>query len=602
MALTNDFDTDGAGAPTDWTFEAPAASDTASVAVADSRVKITVPTGKNRDSIFSTGSSDLSAGIVTAVPDHGGDIDVAVQLDTDVSDLKDLGFNLLFKGSGSNAARVGWYMPNTAGNYRPRVYMYARASGSGAQITNSNITAFMSAVPAWVRAKYTAATGTWEALHSGDGVNWISHASGVRSFTATTVKFGVTTSTSTPTKTVHINGVVDILAAGSTDVRDPDGAPDLPRDVVAAFDGTDGALPTGFVDDSIGGSSLTWTGSVLRLRDVGNATTRGASSARLRWTGTQYEDCGVLMRVANTDGDVACYLTVGFVAPRDGTWFDQYIVRGDGYGLEVQSGSIRRPLRIDDPTDGNVAVAPEDSSTGLDETPYCWMRDLTGYNMRDGGTRWFRAERNGRRYRAKEWADGEAEPAGWDLYDGQDEVNRGPTTPALSLSRNSLTTETVDFDISSYEFYRLSDDVTGVLNGELPTLTGSFAGSTATAGVLAGTLPTPSGALTGGTQSTGVVAGNLPPLAGSFVGAAVITGGVAGVLPSPTGSIVGEGAGVSGALTGQLPSLTGAIAGNVTDPTAPRDITVTATLAPQAGATAVLTRAARHTAILEEQP
>jgi hypothetical protein len=456
MTLTTSFP--GTSLPDGWSFHAPQAGDTASFQVTGGRLHITAPTGFNRDSVFGASSADFSAGVVHALPDHDGAIDIAVQVDTDLTDLGAAGFTLLAYQDNANVFRASWYKPATLTNWAVNVFGFSRAAGSNANIVNNSDQTFMSGHPSWLRITYNPATGLWTLLHSSDGFTWLTRASGTRTFSSSWFKVSVQSATGTPTFTARINQVIDVIARGNTDLRD---TPVAERDRVSVtqINGTDGALPTGWIDESYGGSGLTWTGTRLRMTDVGNTEVRGATSSRFRWTGARYLECGLLVKAINPTTSSSCYFTpqLTFAVAED-TWNDQYSIVG-GYGQEVQSGSIRRPIRLDDPRDGNVSMSPEASSTGLDETPYMWLKNLTDSSW-NATARWWRFERiataNGHlRWRAKEWLDGDPEPSTWNLYDGQEETNDVPLGPAFSLSRNALTTSVCAVDIEHLDFYRL---------------------------------------------------------------------------------------------------------------------------------------------------
>jgi hypothetical protein len=459
MAVTDDFLVDGPGAPAGWTQSILAGGDTASLSVSNSRAHINLPSGIARDSIASTGGSDTSAGFTHPLPDHGGNIDIAVQLDTDITDLAGLGFNILMSDGAGGDARGAWHKPTSTSAYVPRGFMYTRAAGAGAAAFNANISQYQSGIPAWLRQQYDAATNTWRWFDSSDGFTWSARGSAVRAFNATMLKISATNAAATPASVMRINQVVDVIAAGTADLRSLD-LLERNRQTVSRILGTDGALPTGWVDESYGGDSVTWTGTAMRLTDVGDLEVRAANSARIRYTGQKLLEFGMYLRCVTTTSSSSCFLTPGFTnGTQESDWNDQYTVKS-GYAQEVQITTIRRPIRVDDPSDGNVAVPPESSSTGLDETPYCWLKDLTATTL-NGNVTNFRFERNRTsdghyRYRAKWWLASEAEPDVWNLYDGQDEVNDMPLGPYLSLSRNALTDSLGVVDVFELEYYELA--------------------------------------------------------------------------------------------------------------------------------------------------
>jgi hypothetical protein len=452
--FSSDFD--GATLPDPWTFEEPTVD--ASFTVSGSRVHVTVPGGTAIDSISSTTSPDNSVGLVAPLPAHGGDVDVAVQVDTDVLDMLGQGINLICKGSGSDAARFVWFHDNDTDRESGRMYGYGRAGGVGDTLGGavSGIGAYMTGQPAWLRIRYTAATGLWEALDSADGVTWRVARSGTRSFTPTTFKVSFTSTAPTPTgNTVRINKIVDVIGAGTTDLRDTAGSWS-PTSTTVIDPTVQSALPAGWVNDSAGTSSVSFVSSVLRFtHDCTQDATGGGAGCRIRYTGAYHAHWGIHLVVACPDDNSSAFLTLGAAKAGNGTWIDQYTYDG-GYGLEIQLGAIRRPIRIDDPTGATVTpVAPY--PTDLNEMPYCWLADLAGqYDMGLGGVRHFRLERQGRRYRVREWADGAAEPSTWALFDGQDQTEDDALAPTLTLSHNGVRTGTAGVDVHELEFYSLA--------------------------------------------------------------------------------------------------------------------------------------------------
>lgn len=474
---TTDFP--GTALPSGWTYEGAVGS----VAVAGSRATINAPDGTSRDSIFSTGSSDASLGIKKAVTLHTGDLDIAVQVDTDLSNKMGLGLNLLvFGATDADAVRFGSYAPaNDTDNEYGKYFIYTRSGGSGATVSNltwggSNVPGvaspgWMSGGPSWLRVAYASGTGIWTFYASADGVTWRTLATATRSFTPVTFKAGVTTTdTDGGTWDVRINKVIDVIEFGSTDLRDA--VATYTRTPIAVIDPTsDVSLPAGWVDDSNGSATVAMVGGgtptgVLRFGDqqsdtATNAPTRGgAASARIRYSASSASNnAGLLVRLEADNGLVSSYIVPGLTS-YDGVngWIDQY-ASGTGYALEVNaSNTIRRPIRITDPLDGNVAPAAA-FSTGLDESPYFHMEQITAAAGISAGPRWVRIEVVGRRVRYREWADGDTEPSTWGYFDGQDQTfqDGGITlAPAVALAHNSAgAAEVCTVDLSYCEFYTL---------------------------------------------------------------------------------------------------------------------------------------------------
>src|SRR5690606_6144773 len=143
------------------------------------------------DTFFNTSSGDFSAGVTHTVPDHGGDIDVAVQCDTDLSGFRGRGLSLLlFNSDKTSAVRASGYHGSTH-THGASFYGYTRAGGAGGALP-AGLAEFMSGTPSWMRVKYTSSSGLWEFMHSVDGANWVVKQSVVRSMTVTTFKVGYT--------------------------------------------------------------------------------------------------------------------------------------------------------------------------------------------------------------------------------------------------------------------------------------------------------------------------------------------------------------------------------------------------------------------------
>lgn len=558
MAITTDFP--GTSLPSGWSFHSTLSIGSATVS--DDHLNLTTPVGaSNQDTITNSGSSnERSIGIRHALP--AGDFDIAMQIGDDVGDRKSTSVNLLFYDS-TDFARVrasvfkggstGSDLANLNGQ-APNLYFASRPASGGGNGTSAfnqsvhNITPdLMTGMPAWIRVAYNNTTGVLTYYMSTDGWNWVSVNTRTQSFTPGYVKVSISAVVNAAAGTLRIRQVIDVTAYGSTDLRAA--VPARTRQTVLSFTGTAGALPTGLVDDSEGATSnISWTGTALRFTDDPALDADTGGWARIRYTGTEYEECGVLLRVANTSGNAGCYGTLGLihdnpdksvyavsasaasrtdstngqtytVTAGHGFYIDQLLVmsgfadstfngkfsvvattsttitvvsetagdastgggtitvatrspidqyvRGGGYALEIQSGTTRRPIRVDDPAGTNVGSRPE--STNLDEMPYFWMKDYdsTQYNMRSGGTRMFRMERIGRRFRVKEWADAgslaaslAAEPSTWDYYDGQDEVNDITLGPSFVLSHNGQKVAPDDLtlcqmDVYYMEYYQL---------------------------------------------------------------------------------------------------------------------------------------------------
>lgn len=450
---------DGTELPSFWQFSNPTLS--GSVSVADGVATINVPAVQT-DTIFSTSSPDNSTGLITQLPGVNEDLDVAFQINTDVSDMRGFGINLLaFGQDDTSAVRFSYYHDDSI-SWGIKAYAYSRSGGSGSSPYNATYDRYMSGCGNWFRLQYIAATGVWNAYTSSDGWNWSqkmardssgSDTTLTQQFIPYSVKIGIHQNAVSPVaKDVSISRIVNILTEGTDDLRDP--VPSLTQSNVSTLLGTDGALPTGWVDESAGTDTLTWTGTALRLNhDATQRADFGAARASIRWAGSPVDNWGIYIRVSAPVGNTNCYFTVAGGIDQGG--IDQY-TWGAGYGLEVQSGTIRRPIRIDDVSDGTASgTAPTASSTDLDETPYTHLsQNSAASNINsDGNVHCIRLERIGPRYRVKEWLDGSAEPSTWGYFDGQDEIITAPMSPFFSLSHNGVRSGTCTFDIHEIQFY-----------------------------------------------------------------------------------------------------------------------------------------------------
>lgn len=456
-ALSEDFT--GGALPTGWSESDPGASGS-TFSYSDTAVTVTTPASQNTDTIFNTSSVDNSVGVTHAVAP--GDLDIAVQLDNDISQFENLSVNLLFFGStNADAARFSIYQAG-----QPRAYSYARSGGAGGGVGPTILAStndWFQGIPAWLRVTYASSTGVWTFYGSADGANWDQIIQNTRSFDAETFKISLSSFNTFPGGSLEINRVVDIAALGSTDVRSAIAA--YERTSRVSFSGTDGSLPAGLVDDSANSGSITWTGSALRF--TSNLGIDG-SRARLRYTGTTYDEAGTLtqFQFAGINGNLYSVFGIG----EDTGGIDQY-ARGPGYAWEGNPSTNRVVVRIDEP--GTAATSFNDQ--------YTFLIDDLGSNL--GGTPgavfWARIERVEDRVRARIWQDGSTEPSTWD-YDGEDEMIDGPFGPALALTHNDGTTGGDQYmDVLSFDFYEITEpdttdpSVSVVTPGDGDTATGT---------------------------------------------------------------------------------------------------------------------------------
>lgn len=428
--MNQDFE--GSSLPSDWIFEDPLSAG-GSYVVTDSRVEVTIPSGVTLDSVNSTSSDDNTVGIYKT-SDYT-DIDIAFQIDTDVSQWGGLQVNFLLSGNAEvDTCRFAVYQGN------PNLYGYQRASGAGSSSGNAALTAYYNwwhGIPSWYRVTYDSGTGLWSFYASSDGVTWILCQQGTRSFVADKIKIGVGQTGGTPGGTVRVNRVIDFLGAGSTDAREAISPGTTTTRIL--LEGTDGVLPASFTDDSASGGSLTWTGTALRATT--DLDTIG-SRARIQYTGTTYDNCGILTKFQFIQSSASSYAVFGIGSDSGG--IDQYS-RGPGYGFELTGAIYRRFIRVDDigdvldSFDDQYTFLVDDTDTTLGGTP--------------GPLTWSRVERYNGRVRGRYWTDGDAEPTTW-FFDGEEEVIDNPFGPILTYSHNDGTSGGDEFlDIFSYEFY-----------------------------------------------------------------------------------------------------------------------------------------------------
>ncbi|NED96435.1 hypothetical protein G1H11_14085 [Phytoactinopolyspora alkaliphila] len=444
MALTEDFD--GDELPAEWTVSSPLGGET--VTVSDSRVHITLPAGTSYDSIHPNGPNDNSAGIEHALLPGGG-LDLAIQCDTDISNTRGLGFTAVVKSdTEADAVRCSFYASNSATNLAALVYAFLRAGGSGDAASTAGFPGANTYAHPWMRIAFDPSTGTWTGHSSPDGVNWAQQFEHVKAFTPTRIKIGLTSTNPNPGGTLRIQKVVDLLARGSTDARDP-----LPaRNPVTLFswDGTGAQLPAEMIDDSAG------DGGAIVLQAGVDGTARFAqdmdvdgSRARIEWAGPLVTEGGVLARIRHAAAGTQAFGVVG-LGIDTGNPGDQYS-RGPGYIHESHGGTSRRIIRVDELDLSSVG------KLGF-EAPYGWLATLTDTSM-VGDWWWVRVERHGRRIRMRDWLHGDPEPDTWRI-DAQDQVQDGPYGVALGYAHNDGATQSGlrHLDVAELELYELAPD------------------------------------------------------------------------------------------------------------------------------------------------
>lgn len=435
--LTSDFD--GTSLPPGWTVDSSLGGET--ITVSDSHVHITVPSGTVYDSISSPTDVDETAGITHDITT--ADVDVAFQIDTDVSNTEGLGYNVLvFGATNDDACRFTFYQDDTS-DPNTFVFGYQRAGGSGASSGNDPLATQdvpWSAAHQWMRVTYDSGTGTWTCFGSVDGVNWTQLQQGTRTFTPERVKVSILSAVGAPGGTIRIQKAVDLLAGGTTDLRDA--VPSLSQDTIVQILGTDGALPANVTDDSANSGSVTFTGSAMRMEiDRSVSGTR----ARLLWTGAEFTNCGLLTQFQFVNQDALAYY-VPMLVNQTGNPSDQY-VNGVGYTGEIEGDNTRRLLRVDPNDLGSFGVVDANA-------PYGFLYEDNAGTATD--LQWLRIERIGRRVRYRQWLDIDPEPGTW-LYDGQDNVlDQLDLGWLLTLSTSDVNAVVTQADVFEFTFYELS--------------------------------------------------------------------------------------------------------------------------------------------------
>lgn len=466
MALaTDDYDGSALGAQWSWDAGTPG---TATYAVADSRLTVTLPSA-NFDSISSPSGTDNSAGAVASVADS--DLDIAIQIGTAINNIPLFGAGFFV----ASADETGAVRAQLFGNLeRANLYIYHRASGSGAGIGPTPLTSlgYDYGNPAWLRLTRTG--DDWAVYLSGDGVTWGSPvASFTRAFTVATVKAMVADTTGGGV--CHLDRVVNLAADGTTDAR----AASPARGAASLLsDDFSGSLPAWLADDSANSGSATVAGGVLSLSQL---TDSDGSVGRVRYVGTAQPEAGMLAKFQLLTTSAACFLVIGVGYDAASPPLNQY-ARGPGFVLEIPtSGTGWRVVRVADPG----------SWTNF-ETPFTFLSTPTFADHAKNQWEWVRVEAgcgpgSMRRLRARWWLDTDPEPSTWD-FDGQDEVIAGADLGlSLSWSHNDglAVAGSAVCQIDELSFYALEGAGGGVVSARPVTVaTGVKHGSAGTVSVV----------------------------------------------------------------------------------------------------------------------
>jgi hypothetical protein len=433
MALVTD-DFDGAALAAQWTFDSGTPT-TATYEVAAGRIAVTLPNG-NFDSISSAGGADNSAGVTATMTDD--DFDVALQVSTDVSDSTLLGWGFYAANADeTGAVRVSVY----ASTEQARLYAYHRAGGSGASVgpTPTSGFGYNTGHPAWCRLTRTG--DDWAVYLSGNGYTWGGAvASFTRVFTLASLKLKVMDTAGGGV--VALDRVVNLAADGTTDARAASPARARTQQLAAGFTS---ALPPWLEDDSASSGTAGVVSGALRLEQ---ATDTNGSTGRVAHVGDSWAEAGLLakFRVNSTSANVFLVAGVGYDAASPP--LNQY-ARGPAVVLEIPSNSTTlRVVRVSDPG----------SWTNF-ETPFTFLAQPVWGEHAEGQWEWLRLDYGARRFRARWWVDGAAEPSVWG-FDGADEILDGSQGLGVSLAYShndgGVTPGTATCDVDELTFYALT--------------------------------------------------------------------------------------------------------------------------------------------------
>lgn len=449
MALTAQFG--GGSLPTGWSFVQNGAAN-ATIDNSGESADILIPAGTTSDSIFSTSSSDGTAGLEHSV---SGDFDIAVRVSTVLTGDATPMFGFILRGA-TVAEMIRWSVYGNGAEANQYGYQRAGGSGSTFQGAGSLATAavYLGGAPAWYRVVRSGTTYTFYA--SGDGALWNQHAQGTSNADPGTLKLSVGSTGNLSGVPVRIDEVVDLDAAGTTDARGTIQTTYTDPASVLTTDFT--TLPSWLVlDTTVDGTATHGAGYV----ELSTATADG-SSGRLTYSGTGYVEGGLLLGLRVTTENASAYIAAALAVNDGGGNIDVYMGL-PGYGFEILaqgSGDTTVPIRVHRP-----------ASIDLFDEPYTFLAPKWSYGDVTSKV-WVRLEKFGSRMRMRTWLDSAgSEPSTWD-YDAEEDTLRGEglMEPYVSIGHNPGAPSDGAVRIEDLTFYEVSDTK--------PTLVGA-AGSSA---------------------------------------------------------------------------------------------------------------------------
>lgn len=443
MTLETRFD--GATLPDGWTATEPTGS---SVTVGTGQLVLHIDGGLAFDSIFSTGSDPEGPRVTHAL--GGGDLDIAVQLGEEITNLTRGGLDLIVLGAGTDAVRMGLYCQD-ASNLETLTFAYARSSVSGSGSKTISSPDMNGGHGGWLRI--TLVDDQWTMWHSPSGRSgdWLQLAQFTSVMDPATFMIHAvsTNSDQVEGRDQRIVRVVDLQARGTDDATEP--VPTTIRTTVLNANLGGASLPSGLSSDTANGGSVTVADGHARLSIDMSVD---GSYAWLLVDNEPAANQGLLVQYRKVAGTGQSFYTIAIrmddapAVPGFTTPDDQYGV-GVGYLLEGNLGNsgtrfIRRnPVR----------------SGGDFEEPYTFLYDEANENPSVGWI-WVRIEAFGDRIRAKQWNDAIAveEPTEWE-YDVEDAM-RPSGRIAFTFSHNDGTSgDTAVMEIATFQVYELSEEI-----------------------------------------------------------------------------------------------------------------------------------------------
>jgi hypothetical protein len=306
--------------PAGWTFTTGTTGST--MAVEDGYLKLRP--GANGDTVTHSSTTDNSTRISTALENHGGDVDVAVEWARDVGDRRGFTNFLGIHGSSNTLGhgRISIYKAADDNEFPFCFWVNRHATGSGTAGFNQSVNGWavgdrqMTLTAPFTRLRYVAATAMLYGYVSTDGVHWLQVTTErATAFTPVNIRVGfcVTTGGRFSDAEMKVLGIYDLIALGTTDLRRP--LPEKIRDPLLTFSPVSGdvALPSGLVDKSTGSQAPgEFISGAYRLKDAG---TDNANAAGWGMLVTNFEeldqDGGMLVRMRCNNPNSSFFATLG---------------------------------------------------------------------------------------------------------------------------------------------------------------------------------------------------------------------------------------------------------------------------------------------------